>query len=73
MHFALFAWNWPSGFGEEDFKILSVHFRLFVIIYPWKKQGPSCILITQECFVPSLSEIGPVALQKKIFVISSMY
>ena len=30
------------------------------------------IIFSQGCFVPSLVEIGPVALEKKIFLISSM-
>ena len=30
------SWNWPSGSGEEDFGISSMHFRYFVIICPWK-------------------------------------
>ena len=30
-------------------------------------------LYTQECFVPSLVEIGPVVLEKTIFLILSMY
>ena len=71
MHGAKFGWNWLSGTGEDDFKILSMYFHYFVIISPWKKgRGPSFeqtrILITQECFVLSLVEIGPVVLEKKI-------
>ena len=31
-----FGWNWPSVSGEEDFKISSMYFRHFVIIYPSK-------------------------------------
>ena len=34
---AKFGWNWPSGSGEEDFQILSMHFRYFIIISPWKR------------------------------------
>ena len=33
-----FGWNWLSGF-EEDFLILSMHFRYFIIISPWKRAG----------------------------------
>ena len=29
-----------SGPGEEDFYILSMYFRFFIIISPWKKTGP---------------------------------
>ena len=36
---AKFGWYWPSGSGE-DFQILSMYFRHFVIISPWKKVGP---------------------------------
>ena len=44
-----------------------------VIITPspfWKGRGPSFeqtwIPFTQECFIPSLVEIGPAVLEKKI-------
>ena len=37
---AKFGWNWPSGSGEEDFKISSMYFHYFVIISPWKRAGP---------------------------------
>ena len=43
-----------------------MYFRYFAIISPWKR-GVSWIPITQECFVLSLVEIGPVVLSKKIF------
>ena len=71
MHGAKFGWNWLSGTGEDDFKILSMYFHYFVIISPWKKgRGPSFeqtwILITQECFVLSLIEIGQLVLEKKM-------
>ena len=32
MHCTKFGWSWPSGSGEEDFLISSMHFRYFVII-----------------------------------------
>ena len=45
-------------------------FHYSVIISPWKKAGPSFeqtwIPFTQGCFVPSLVEIGPVVLEKKM-------
>ena len=68
---AKFGWNWPGGSGVEDFKISSMYFRYFGIKSPLEKGlGPSfeqtLILITQEGIVPSLVEIGPVALEKKI-------
>ena len=34
MFYAKIDWNWPSGFGEEDFQISSIYFRYFVIISP---------------------------------------
>ena len=34
------GWNWPSGFGQEDFLFSSMYFRYFVIISLWKKAGP---------------------------------
>ena len=36
---AKFVLNRPGGSGEEDFLILSMHFRYFVIISPWKREG----------------------------------
>ena len=35
-----YGWNWLSGSGEENFKILSKYFRFFVIISHWKSAGP---------------------------------
>ena len=37
---AKLGWNWPSGFGEEDFIISSMYFHYFVVISPWKRAGP---------------------------------
>ena len=34
------VWNWFSGSGEEDILILSMYFRYFVIISPFKRAGP---------------------------------
>ena len=45
---------------------MSIYICFFVIFSPRKGRGPSFIPITQGCFVPSLVEIGPVAL-KKVF------
>ena len=36
---AKFGWKWPSGSGEEDFWILSMYFRYFIIISPWRRVG----------------------------------
>ena len=77
MHCANFGWNWLSGSGEWDFLISSIYFRYFVIISPWKRAGPSFeqtwILYTQGCFVPRLVATGSVVLDKKIFLILSIY
>ena len=66
---AKFDWNWPSGFGE-DFLNLSMYFCYIVIISPWKgwtlSYEQTWIPFTQGCFVPSLVEIGPVVLEKKM-------
>ena len=38
-HSTKFGWNWHSGSGE-DFLILLIYFRFFVIISPWKRAEP---------------------------------
>ena len=48
-----------------------MYFCYFVIISPWKKAEPfiwkkNWVLSTLGCFVPSLIEIGPVVLEKKM-------
>ena len=47
-----------------------MYFRYFVIIFPWKTAGSSFeqteFPFTQGCLVPSLVEIGPVVLEKKM-------
>ena len=37
MHCVKFGWNWPSGSGEEDFKIPSMYFQLFNNYLPLEK------------------------------------
>ena len=37
---AKFGWKWLSSSGEEELKILLMQFRYFVIISPWKEDGP---------------------------------
>ena len=69
MQCAKSAWKWPrSGSEEENFKNLSLYFRYFVIISPSKGGKASFVQtwipFTQGCFVPSLVEIGPEALEK---------
>ena len=67
---ATFGWNWPSSSGEEDFLKLSFYFYYFPIISPLEKAWPfiwkTWIPFTQGYFVPSLDEIGPVVLEKKM-------
>ena len=67
-----FGWNSPSGTGEEGFSISLMYFRFLVIISPWKVTGllsleHTWIPFTQGCIVPSLVEIGPVVLEKRMF------
>ena len=47
-----FGWNWPCG-SQEDLNVAKEYFF-----------EDTCIPFMQECFVPSLVEIGPVALEK---------
>ena len=37
---AKIGWNWLIGSGEENFLIMSMYFRYFVIISLWKRAGP---------------------------------
>ena len=55
-------------FWRRIFLISSMYLRYFVIISPWKKAGPFIWRnpFTQGCFVPSLIEIDPVVLEKKM-------
>ena len=77
MLFAKIGWNWPSGSGEKDFFFSWMYFRYFSIISTWKRAWPFLRIILntfpQGCFVPSLVEIDSVVLEKKIFLISSMF
>ena len=66
-HFVcLFGWNCLNGSGEENFQILSMNFRYFVIISPWERTWPFIWKknFTQACFVLCLFETGPVVLEK---------
>ena len=62
----------PVALEKNIFTISIMHFRYFVITSPWRRVGGPSIeqtrdLYTQECFVPSLVEIGTVALEEEIF------
>ena len=64
-----FGWNWPSYSWVEDFKISSMFFLLFTIIFP-RKSVWSFILrklnpFTQGCCVALLVKIGPLVLERK--------
>jgi hypothetical protein len=67
-----FDWIWGAGSGEKDLKKISVYFYCFAIISSWRGAMPYIwtnlkIFFTQGWFMPSLVEIGPVVLEKKIF------
>ena len=55
---------------KKIFLISSMYCHYFVIISPWKRDRPfiekTWIHFTQGCFVPSLVEMVPVVLDKKI-------
>ena len=73
---AKFGWNWLVG-SREDFNHRQCIFTILLLSPLGKERGPSFeqtwITFTQVCFVPSLVEIGSVVLEKKTFLISSMY
>ena len=50
---AKFLWNWPSGSGGEDLKILSMYFCHFVIHFE-----QTWIPFIQRCFVPSWNRLS---------------
>ena len=62
--FCKVGWNWPSGSGEEDYKISSIsplgERKCPLFEKTW-------IPFSQGFFVSGLVEIGPVVLEKKIF------
>ena len=62
---------WPSGSGEEHFKICQCIFTISKLSPLGKGWGPSFeqtwLPFTQGCIVPSLVEIGSVVLKKRIF------
>ena len=61
----------PVVLEKKIFKVHQCIFAISLLSPVGKGHGPSFeqtgILITQGCFVPSLVEIGPVVLKKKIF------
>ena len=64
------GWNWSSGSWEEDFLICQCIYAISLLSHLGKGQCPSFELtwthLTQGCLMPSLVEIGPVVLEKKI-------
>ena len=65
---AKFGWNWPSGSEEKIFKYCQCIFDTSLLSPLSKGSGPAFdqtwIFFSQECFVPSLVDIGPVVLEK---------
>ena len=65
MLYVNFGLNWPYGNEEKDFWM---SMNIFLAI---DRPGPSFeqtwIPIIEECFVPSLDEIGPVVWENMIF------
>ena len=62
---------------DQDFSILSMCFRYYLIIAPWQRRGPSVdqtlTPFFQGCFVLSLVEMGTVGLEKKILILSMYF
>ena len=68
---AKFGWNYsPVVLKNKIFKVCQCIFSISLLSPLGKGRGPSFeqtwITITQECFVPSLVEIGPVVLEMKM-------
>ena len=65
---AKFSWNWSSGSEEKIFKYCQCIFDTSLLSPLSKGSGPAFdqtwIFFSQECFVPSLVDIGPVVLEK---------
>ena len=74
---AKIGWNWLSGSWEEDFLISSMYFRYFVIVSPWKRLGPFIWTnfnpLNPKMLCAKFCWNWPSVLEKKIFLISSMY
>ena len=75
MRCAKLGLKFPSGSGEEDFKkFFNIMYFLIFCNYLHFEKGMTLhlkkkywIIFTQECFVPTFVEVGPVVLEKKIF------
>ena len=72
--YAMFGWNWHTASGKEDFfQIRQCIFASSLLSPLWEERGTlfqqTFILFTQGWFVPSLTEIGQVVLEKKVFKI----
>ena len=65
-NFIKFIHNWPNGSGERSLNFFDV-FSLFLYYLILEIFEHSWMSFTQGCFVPSLVEIVPVGLKKKIF------
>ena len=71
MHYANVGLNLPSGSDEEFFLFRQGIYPISILSPLRKKSGSSFewtwIPFTPGCFMPSLIEIDPVVLEKKIF------
>ena len=71
IHCAKLGWKLAQWLLRRIFLKMSMYFHNCTIISPWKRRGPSFeqtwIPITKKSFVPSLVEISPIVLEKKIF------
>ena len=72
---AKFGWNWPSGSaGGKKLKIGLCTFCTFVIISPWKKEGPFIrIPITKKMICAKFGWNWPSGSGEEDFVNLSMY
>ena len=79
-HLCKVRWKLVQWFGRRflNFVFVFSHFLYYSILSPLEKwQGPSfeqtSFPSTEDVFVPSLFEIGPVVSSSKIFAISLLY
>ena len=71
------GWNWPSGSGEEYFKIPSTFLRYFVIISPWERAwsfiSRNLNLLYPRMLCAKFDGIRPSGSREKDFQTLSMY
>ena len=66
IHNAKFGSICTSGPGEDNYWILLMYLRYFIVITNWKV-AVYLNTLTQGCFVPSLLEIGTLVLKRRFF------